>query len=387
MKTSEPSSSSALTEFYDTIENPMNDLMENLLSQNYSSPEADESDSSQCDCFMQLLSSLITQIYQTLEALIYTVNKHVSSQGYTVVKTGQKKNKNEEIIKNLLKCSRGGKYKDHVDSDLREQTRAICTTGCKWAAYGRRDGTIWVLIIKNPDHNHPASPPEIYPAHRRMTEEDLKTVLIDRKRNLDVYQITAGLRMDNPDRFFKKQDIYNALGVIKRRDLSSLTPLQALLQRLEASEKWYIAYSMDAWDQLNRLFFAYQPALEWLSKYPDILFIDATYKTNRFNMPLVILTSTTACNKTFYVGFTFLRHKDIEYYGWVVSHIKIIWEDIEHSQGPITAVTDKEDALIETLEHGLSLTKLLLCQWHINKNVLARMKTGDYFSEMKTQQI
>ena len=32
------------------------------------------------------------------------------------------------------------------------------------------------------------------------------------------------------------------------------------------------------------------------------------------------------------------------------------------------------------------MTKLLLCQWHINKNVLARMKTGGYFSETETQQ-
>ena len=147
-----------------------------------------------------------------------------------------------------------------------------------------------------------------------MTEEDLKTVLIDRKRSLSVYQIMAGLCMDNPDRFFKKQDIYNAMRALKQRELGSLSPLQALLKRLEASEKWYIAYSVDAWDQLNRLFFAYQPALDWLSQYPDVLFIDATYKTNRYNMPLVILTSTTACNKTFYVGFAFLLHEDMEYY-------------------------------------------------------------------------
>ena len=77
-------------------------------------------------------------------------------------------------------------------------------------------------------------------------------------------------------------------------------------------------------------------------------------------MPLIILTLMTACNKTFYVGFAFLQHKDVEYYVWLVSHIKIIWADIERSQGPTTTVTDKEEALIGALEASLLKTKLLL---------------------------
>ena len=88
-------------------------------------------------------------------------------------------------------------------------------------------------------------------------------------------------------------------------------------------------------------------------------------------MPLIILILMTACNKTFYVGFAFLQHEDVKYYVWLVSHIKIIWADINCLQRPTTAVTDKEEALIEALEASLSETKLLLCQWHINKNVLA----------------
>ena len=79
---------------------------------------------------------------------------------------------------------------------------------------------------------------------------------------------------------FTLQDIYNAISTVRQQDLSLLTSLQALLKELQAFKKWYVAYEVDSWDQLNRLFFAYQPALKWLAKYPDILFIDATYKTN-----------------------------------------------------------------------------------------------------------
>ena len=92
------------------------------------------------------------------------------------------------------------------------------------------------------------------------------------------------------------------------------------------------------------------------------------------------MTSTTACNKTFYVGFAFLRHEDREYYEWLVSQIKIVWTDIRQPTGPITTLLDKDEALIGAFALLLPTTTLLLCQWHINKNVVARVKTGGYFT-------
>ena len=144
MKLSESSFSSALTEFHntmkDSIESHLSDhsssetdesefcLSDHSSSEtdesdfhlsDHSSSETDESDLSLSDCFIQLLSSSIIKIYRTLKALINTVNKHISRQSYTVVKAKQKKNKNEDIVKNLLKCSYEGKYKNCVNSDLR----------------------------------------------------------------------------------------------------------------------------------------------------------------------------------------------------------------------------------------------------------------------------
>lgn len=83
-----------------------------------------------------------------------------------------------------------------------------------------------------------------------MTEDNKKQVCVDRQRNPTTLQIAAGLRADNPAQFFKKQDIYNTIRDQQREELGPLTPLQALLQELQASEKWYVAYQLDPWDQL-----------------------------------------------------------------------------------------------------------------------------------------
>ena len=192
--------------------------------------------------------------------------------------------------------------------------------------------------------------------------------------------ILADFRQDHPDRQFSARDMYNARAVAKRRKLGPRTPLQALMEELTGnSSQWYCKYTMDAWDQLTNLFFSYNPSLDWLAKYPDILFIDCTYKTNRFNLPLCIATSTTACNKTFYVAFAFLRHEDQPSYNWFVEQLKEVFNTCE-SRGPEVIFTDKEDALINSLENNFPESHHLLCTWHINKNLTARIKTGGYFN-------
>lgn len=192
---------------------------------------------------------------------------------------------------------------------------------------------------------------------------------MNRQWNLTALQISVNFWTHNLTQFYKKQDIYNIIQNIRREELSSLIFLQTLLQKLQSFEKWYIAYQLNLWDQLQSLFFTYQSALKWLMKYFNILFIDIIYKMNKYNMSLIILTLITVCNKIFYVEFTFLFHEDCEYYDWLISHIKVVWVDVECLNSLKTAVTDKNEMLIEALEEELSLTKLLLYQWYINKNV------------------
>ena len=80
---------------------------------------------------MQLLPPSTSGNYPTLEALIQAVNKHTTEQGYTVVKGGLKRNKDKEIVKNLLKCSHGGVYKNTVKSEERQCDKFVKSTGCK----------------------------------------------------------------------------------------------------------------------------------------------------------------------------------------------------------------------------------------------------------------
>lgn len=83
--------------------------------------------------------------------------------------------------------------------------------------------------------------------------------------------------------------------------------------------------------------------------YPDVLFIDCTYKTNKYNIPLCIFSGVTACNKSFYTGFALFRHEDKDLYFWVMTQMRELYVRVRQEDGPEIILTDKEDALIAGL--------------------------------------
>ena len=96
-------------------------------------------------------------------------------------------------------------------------------------------------------------------------------------------------------------------------------------------------------------------------------------------MPLGILSRITACNKSFYIGFVFLRHEDKNSYSWVMTKVKELYTQVGQEDGPEVVLIDKKNALIGNLDEIMPATHHMLCLWHINKNIQAR--ASKYFFE------
>ena len=136
-------SSSAPAEFHDAMEEAFDDTMEEAFddameeafedtNENINAVnESDPPPRNPANGPMQLLPPSTSGNYPTLEALIQAVNKHAAEQGYAVVKGGLKRNKDKEIVKNLLKCSCGGVYKNTVKPEERQRDKVVKSTGCK----------------------------------------------------------------------------------------------------------------------------------------------------------------------------------------------------------------------------------------------------------------
>jgi hypothetical protein len=90
----------------------------------------------------------------------------------------------------------------------------------------------------------------------------------------------------NTDIPFLPRDIYNIYDNFKRQRLHGLAVTDALIEHLKTKA---IPYAIHA-DEDNRtrsLFIAHPRSLELARRFPDIAIADCTYKTNKFNLPLL----------------------------------------------------------------------------------------------------
>nr|KAJ0216149.1 hypothetical protein LSAT_V11C300146980 [Lactuca sativa] len=61
--------------------------------------------------------------------------------------------------------------------------------------------------------------------------------------------------------------------------------------------------------QLENLFFVHPTSWKIWRAFPHVLIIDATYKTNKYNKPVVQIVGVTSTQKTFSVGFALIHRE------------------------------------------------------------------------------
>ena len=107
--------------------------------------------------------------------------------------------------------------------------------------------------------------------------------------------------------------------------------------------------------------------MQILKRFPDVILIDNTYKTNRYKMPLLNIVGITNLNTTFISGIAFLGGEEEADYLWALDAFASIAAEF-NIQKPKVVVTDCDLANINALSTStfFSSVKYMLCLWHIN---------------------
>jgi MULE transposase domain len=97
--------------------------------------------------------------------------------------------------------------------------------------------------------------------------------------------------------------------------------------------------------------------------FPDLVLIDATYKTNKYNMPLLHFNGVTPNNNFFSAAFCFMPRESEEEYRWAVEQFsRLVFHDLEE---PKAFITDNDKALRKALSQVFDGVSCILCSWHI----------------------
>ncbi|KAF4040635.1 MULE transposase domain-containing protein [Phytophthora infestans] len=107
---------------------------------------------------------------------------------------------------------------------------------------------------------------------------------------------------------------------------------------------------------------------------PDILLLDCTYPTKRFNLPLLTIVGITAANATIRAAQVFMSGEKSEDYAWELQQLKNLM--VRHEVAfPRVFFCDRDLALLNSLESVFSVGPVLLCLRYVTKAVEAHVRS------------
>jgi hypothetical protein len=177
----------------------------------------------------------------------------------------------------------------------------------------------------------------------------------------------------------RRYDIANEMGKNRRAELGGKTRIQAVADYLQVYStddsdneytKFYQFITQDEHNRARILFFSHPLSFDLIKANPDVVQIDATYKTNLFNMPLVHFIGITSRSTTYDIAYAFVPNEDEETYTEVIEMFFNFFEWLEVT--PKCFITDHDKALKAALRAHFPDIPQRRCIWHINQNVQAK---------------
>ena len=183
-------------------------------------------------------------------------------------------------------------------------------------------------------------------------------------------QIISSLRQKNPNLPVNSRTIYNLKAKLRKDDLGNQSLVCALLKELE-NGGFSHDVDHDSKGRITRLFIIHPLSLKLARIFSNVFVMDCTYKTNKYKMPLLDIIGVSCFNTSFYSGFVFLKKEDEDSYVWALTAFKKFLGDATE---PAVIMSDRELALMNSINDVFPSTTSLLCVWHIQKNVFSNCK-------------
>jgi hypothetical protein len=266
-----------------------------------------------------------------------------------------------------------------LTEETRQRKAATRQKDCPFEVLGKKDRVLdeWFMEIKNSEHNHDPSTSRVaHPSLRRLDPAAKAELSCLTDANVAPRTIAAVLEQRSLEQAIVMKDIYNARQQMLSEALGGRTPIQALVEQMQADDfSWSVQH--DAQGHVTHLFFAYKKSVEMYFSYPEVLLIDCTYKTNRFHMPLCSIMGVTGVGSSFFVALAFLRTEREADYSWVLQQLSAL---VPGFKKPGVVITDRDLALMNALAVLFPASKHVLCKWHIKTNVEA--KCWPYFKDL-----
>ena len=120
---------------------------------------------------------------------------------------------------------------------------------------------------------------------------------------------------------------------------------------------------------IRNVFFTTEEALNTFMDYPEVVLFDTTYRTNVSRKPLGAFVGIDARHRSFIIGM--ILFSDEKYASFDFAIKALLQKSSIDKERIKTVFTDFDRALRLSFRENLPNANLLLCRWHVKKNVMA----------------
>ena len=327
---------------------------------------------------MSSFESILNTTYSSSAELEQDAHAAATKDGFVLTKCNTDYTVDKTVLKRSLRCYKSGTSK--------AQIRTSAKTDCPFKLnYRSQAGSGMYHFTSNHclSHNHPmdAESTVITALARRFTPTQVDLISSLRALNVPVGQIVAELRKSTKAIILNK-DVYNALQRGPRQQIDGQSQVLDLLDALDGNENFVYNVKADEDCQLILLIFAEKSSLARFSQMSFVLLMDATYKTNRYNMPLLI-SSVDPFGRSYIVACCLLRNESTSVYDMALASFKELFGP--ETPIPDVIITDQARSLMNALNPQFPGTAHQLCRWHLKENVKKNFAGDQPFQEQFTR--
>lgn len=332
-------------------------------------------------------------IYNSKEELYASIQAWATQYYYAFCIQRSTRLNNSTRIKILYSCDCAGQPPpaNHPQNLLQARKRHTTTrkTNCQFSIVAiQHTDTQWELQhrpgTEHSVHNHPPSQSaSSHPTHRKLEQAETNQAKSLYSAGVKPAQAMTYL-CQTTSIPLQPYDIYNLNASFQQEQKHGLSANDALIQYLKEKEVHFKINLMDE-NQTRHLFIAYPESIKLAETNQDVVLVDNTYKTNKFDMPLLymigkplykfynnlytnIFHSITSSGFTFSIGFCFLPGEKQEDFKWAFQCFQ------ELGINPRAVIMDGDQAQKNASEEVFLYAPTLLCIWHVNQCVLAKCK-------------
>ncbi|PNX94134.1 protein FAR1-related sequence 5-like [Trifolium pratense] len=182
--------------------------------------------------------------------------------------------------------------------------------------------------------------------------------------------IMLTLKKRRPQTATTMKHIYNIRCRKNKAIWGSRTEMQHLMKCMTKGKYLYNHIVILGTEIMSDIFWAHPDSVKIFNTFPTVIIMDSTYKTNKYRLPLFEIFGLTSTGRIYPVGLAFLIKEKEDNFVWALQSVRMMLRCEDDMK---VIVTDRDQALMNTVNIVFAKCTPLLCRYHIHMNIKANL--------------